>query len=143
MRNLQRQSKWFIILALSGALVVTAAACGRVNLQDLTPEAVQTEQAEARVTQTAIAGMGGGGDAARGRITWDTWCVGCHAITGAGQGPDLRGNIYSWEELEPAFRTEGAPLATTGNAHPIVYEDFELGDDNFLNVFAYLTQQTR
>lgn len=134
--------RWFVGLALALILPLGVAACGRVDLQDLTPEAVQTQEAEARLTQTAIAGTIGLGDPVRGNTQWGTWCVGCHAEGGAGQGPDIRGEIYNFDEISTAFREEGAPLPS-GNPHPITYQTFDLSDEDFRNIFAYLAQQSR
>ena len=42
-------------IAVVTAFGLVAAACGRVDLEDLTPEAVKTEEAADAVTQTALA----------------------------------------------------------------------------------------
>jgi cytochrome c len=140
------QRGWPVILALTSVLTLVGAACGRVELEDLTPEAVKTQQAVEAVTQTAVSESAGGflGDPARGRTTWDTWCVGCHADTGNGIGPDIRGALYLWPEWEAFFRTgtkaDGA-LTHTANNRLITYETTELNDENFFNVFAYVVQR--
>ncbi len=139
------QRRWGIILTLTGVLVLVVAACGRVDLQDLTPEAVKTEQAQEAVTQTAIAESAGEflGDPARGRTTWDTWCIGCHAQTGNGIGPDIRGNLYLWPDWEVFFR-EGTKadgsITHEANDRVIMYATTDLTDENFFNVFAYVAQ---
>lgn len=139
------QRRWFGILALTSALVIVIAACGRVNLEDLTPEAVKTEQAQAVLTQTAVADAAGEflGDATRGKITWDTRCIGCHAETGNGVAPDIRGSVYLWPEWEAFFR-EGTKadgsLTHETERGVIIYESFDLPDESFFNVFAYIAQ---
>ena len=136
---------WFSILLLASIAVLVVAACGRVDLEDLTPEAVKTQQAEDAVTQTALAESAGEflGDPARGRTTWDTWCVGCHASTGAGIGPDIRGTLYLWPEWE-AFMREGVKadgsLTHEANDRTIMYLVTDLTDENFFNVFAFIAQ---
>ncbi|MFW6074250.1 MAG: c-type cytochrome [Chloroflexota bacterium] len=131
--------RWIVILAMTSMVAIIIAGCGRVDLEDLTPEAVRTEQAEARITQTAVSEAGEEleGDPQRGATTFGTWCVGCHAEGGGGQGPDLIGETYFWEDVEPAFRTEGEPLPS-GNPHPSTYQTFDLTDDAFRNIFAYV-----
>ena len=138
--------RWPVILALTSAFVLYAAACGRVELEDLTPEAVQTQQAEDAVTQTALSEFAGEfmGDPLRGRTTWDTWCVGCHAEGGNGVAPDLRGSVYLWPDWEAFFRTgttSNGALSHTADDRLVTYEPTELTDDNFFNVFAYLAQR--
>jgi cytochrome c len=131
---------------MTSVLMLIVAACGRVDLEDLTPEAVKTQQAREAVTQTAISESAGEffGDPARGRTTWDTWCVGCHAETGNGIGPDIRGNVYLWPEWESFFRdgsTAGGELTHEANGRIITYEAIELTDENFFNIFAYVAQR--
>ena len=139
------QRGWFIILLLTSLAVLVVAACGRVDLQDLTPEAVKTQQAVGAVTQTALAESAGQflGDPARGRTTWDTWCVGCHAQTGNGIGPDIRGTLFLWPEWE-AFMREGVKADGTvtheANDRAITYLTTDLTDENFFNVFAFIAQ---
>jgi cytochrome c553 len=140
------QRWWLGVLALTSALVLVIAACGRVDLEDLTPEAVKTEQAIQAVTQTAIAESAGEflGDPARGRTTWDTWCVGCHAEGGNGIGPDIRGNLYLWPEWEEFFRTgtkADGSMTHEGNGIVVQYAPTDLTDENFYNVLAYISQQ--
>jgi cytochrome c5 len=139
------QRSWLGVLVLTSAAVLVIAACGRVDLQDLTPEAVKTQQAQEAVTQTALAESAGQflGDPARGRTTWDTWCVGCHAEGGNGIGPDIRGTLYLWPEWEVFFRTgtkEDGTLVHEGNGRVIMYSTTDLTDENFYNVFAYIAQ---
>lgn len=131
--------RWIVILGMASTAVIIIAGCGRVDLQDLTPEAVQTEQEIDRITQTAIveAGEEMAGDPQRGATTFGTWCVGCHVEGGGGQGPDLIGEVYILEDFGDAFRTEGEPMPS-GNPHPIVYETFDLNDEAFRNIFAYV-----
>jgi mono/diheme cytochrome c family protein len=139
------QRRWFAILAFTGAAVLAIAACGRVDLEDLTPEAVKTQQAEEAVTQTALAEGAGEflGDPARGRTTWDTWCVGCHAEGGNGVGPDILGTLYLWPEWEAFFR-EGTKadgsLTHETDRGPITYLPTDLTDENFFNVLAFIAQ---
>jgi cytochrome c5 len=138
------QRRWIGILGVTSALVLIAA-CGRVNLEDLTPEAVKTQQAEALITQTAQAEEFGDilGDASRGRIVYDTWCLNCHSELAGGVGPEIIGNLYPWTEWEEFFRTgEKADGSATheANGRVITYPENQLTDDDFLNLLAYLAQ---
>jgi mono/diheme cytochrome c family protein len=136
---------WLGVLMLTSASVLVIAACGRVDLEDLTPEAVQTQQAQEAVTQTALADSAGQflGDPARGRTVFDTWCIGCHAEGGNGIAPDILGTLYIWPEWEAFFRTgtkEDGSLVHEGNGRVISYLPTDLTDENFFNVMAYIAQ---
>jgi mono/diheme cytochrome c family protein len=130
--------QWGIMLAAVGLLLIIAA-CGRVNLEDLTPEAVKTEQAQAALTQVAQAteqsGSGLEGDPARGQTNFNVWCNGCHAAGGTPRGPNILGNVYPVDEYLPMFRTGVAP---SGGAHP-VFETFRLSDDSIVDILTYVS----
>ena len=140
------QRRWIGILGVTSALVLIAA-CGRVNLEDLTPEAVKTEQAQAFMTQTAQVEQLGDiqGDPSRGRITYDTWCLNCHDPLAGGIGPQITGEFYIWDEWTEFYRTgEKADGSATHEAsgRVISYPENQLTDDDFLNLLAYLAQAT-
>ena len=144
-RSIQMQRWWYLILGITSLAVLVVAACGRVDLQDLTPEAVKTQEAEIAITQTAIADSAGQflGDPRRGRTTWDTWCVGCHAPTGNGLGPDILGTLYLWPDWEAFFRTgekADGSLVHEANDRVITYLTTDLTDENFFNIFAFISQ---
>ncbi len=139
------QRWWLGVLVLTSASVLVIAACGRVELQDLTPEAVQTRQAQEQVTQTALAEGAGQflGDPARGQTIFETWCVGCHVEGGNGIGPDILGTLYIWPEWEAMFRTgtkEDGTITHEANDRVITYATTDLTDENFFNLFAYIAQ---
>lgn len=131
--------QWGFVLAAVGLLTVIAA-CGRVNLEDLTPEAVKTEQAQAVLTQAAVStaqsGSGLDGDAARGQTNFNVWCNGCHAAGGTPRGPNILGNAYPVAEYAPMFRTGVAP---SGGQHQ-VFETFRLSDESIVDILTYVSQ---
>jgi mono/diheme cytochrome c family protein len=132
------QRQWGIVLAAVGLLVIIAA-CGRVNLEDLTPEAVKTEQAQTVVTQAAIStaqsSSGLDGDPARGQTNFTVWCFGCHPPGGNDRGPNILGNAYPITEYGEMFRTGVAP---SGGAHPM-YETFRLSDQSIVDILTYVS----
>lgn len=133
------QRQWGIVLAAVGLLVIIAA-CGRVNLEDLTPEAVKTEQAQTVLTQEAIstAQMSSGldGNPTLGQTNFTVWCFGCHAPGGTERGPDILGNAYPIEEYLPMFRTGAVP---SGGEHPATYETFRLSDQSIVDILTYVS----
>lgn len=122
---------------LAGALLLLLAGCGRVNLEDLTPEAVKTEQAEAASTQTAQAeiaeeaGSEFDGNPARGDVLYGTWCINCHD---GGQAEPIRGNAYPFSEWEEFFRTGG------DIDHPAYNPLTDLSDQNLIDILTYVVQ---
>lgn len=122
---------------LGGALLLVLSACGRVNLEDLTPEAVKTEQAIAIITQTAVAeelaeaGGGFDGNAQRGSVLYGTWCIGCHD---GGRATPIRGNAFPFDEWEEFFRTGGE------DNHPAYDPIIDLTDDNLIDILTYIFQ---
>jgi mono/diheme cytochrome c family protein len=130
--------RWVQALVLSSALMLILSACGRVNLEDLTPEAVKTQQAEALITATAAAeaaaeagGSGLDGNPARGDVLYGTWCINCHD---GGRAEPIRGNIYPFDEWEEFFRTGG------DIDHPSYNPVTDLSDQNLLDILTYIAQ---
>jgi mono/diheme cytochrome c family protein len=114
------------------------AGCGRVNLEDLTPEAVKTEQAIAAITQTASAEMAEEeageltGNLGRGDVLYGTWCINCHDF---GQATRLRGTAYQPSEWLPFFRD--------GGDHPTTYDPvIQLSDENLVDILTYIYQSS-
>lgn len=132
------RSRWLGIVAVTSALIIITA-CGRVDLEDLTPEAFKTEQAATQLTATVIAEGSAGmvGDTDLGETTYETWCAGCHPAGGSSRGPDILGNAYPLEQYKEMFRSGAAP---SGSQHPS-YQTFEMTDQNLVNVLAYIAQQ--
>ncbi len=114
------------------------ASCGRVDLEDLTPEAAKTEQAIAAITQTAgaeaaeeVAGELTG-NVGRGDVLYGTWCINCHD---GGQAEPIRGNIYQPSEWLDFFRA--------GGDHPTTYDPIiQLSDENLIDILTYVFQSS-
>ena len=129
-----RRVQW---VAICSVLLLVISACGRVDLEDLTPEAAKTAEAVAAITATAQAeaepdaGAAFTGDAERGRVRYDVWCTGCHEGTLA---EPILGNAYPLEEWETFFR-EG-----DGSDHPIYNPVTDLTDENLLDIVTYIAQ---
>lgn len=132
------QRRWFMVLTLAGMLVVVAA-CGRVDLEDLTPEAVKTEQAEAAIaaTQTSEAQPDIPGDPDRGLTIFQSFCFGCHIEQNV-PSPELLGNVYLLDDYMAMFREGTGP---NGESH-ITYASFELSDENLQDVLAFIATNT-
>lgn len=120
------------------AMLLLLAGCGRVNLEDLTPEAAKTQQAEAAIAATAQAaeqeelGSAFSGDPDRGHIKYDTWCTNCHDGDPA---QVIFGNSYPFAEYEEFFRTGG-------DIGHIAYDPvIDLSDDDLQDIVAYIATQ--
>lgn len=128
------QHRWVQFIAITAALLLLTA-CGRVNLEDLTPEAVKTQQAEAAVAATAAAaeqdalGAEFTGDPARGEVQYGTWCIACHEGTLA---EPIVGEAYPFSEYEEFFRTGG------DIGHPSYDPVLDLSDDDLINILTYV-----
>lgn len=135
-RKLMRR-RWIQVLVLASALMLILSACGRVNLEDLTPEAVKTQQAETQMTQTAAAeiaaeaGSEFDGNPARGDVLYGTWCINCHD---GGRAEPIRGNAYPFSEWEEFFRTGG------DIDHPSYNPLTDLSDQNLVDILTYIVQ---
>lgn len=148
------RSRW--LMALAGvAAIVLLAGCGRVNLEDLTPEAVRTQQAIDAAAQPTAAntaepgstaeasgteGAGGPaapqGDVAAGYSIYNSQCSGCHEGTRASS---LRGRVFDPAVEIPKLRTgEGFgvphPKYSTTDIRP-------LNENDFNDVFAFLASE--
>jgi mono/diheme cytochrome c family protein len=148
-------SRWVLILAGIAAMVLLAG-CGRVDLEDLTPEAVKTQQAidaanqptptdepdpnaTADPNQTEVpAGDDplAGGDVAGGASLYNAQCSGCHE---GGRAASLKGQV-----LDPAVYI---PMLRTGEGFGVAHPKYEttaitpLSDEDFVDIFAYLAAQ--
>lgn len=128
------QRRWVQFVAITAALLLIAA-CGRVDLEDLTPEAVKTQQAEAQITASAEAaeqdalGAEFTGDPARGEVQYGTWCTGCHEGTLA---DPILGEAFPFSEYEEFFRTGG------DIDHPSYDPILDLSDDDLVNILTYV-----
>jgi mono/diheme cytochrome c family protein len=140
-------------MAFAAVLVlVVAAGCGRVNLEDLTPEAFKTQQAGIQATQTAGGGSGGatgspgaggtpgsgtggfeGADIAAGKSQYGTWCSNCHDT---GRAAPLKGRVFEFAAIEGVMRT-GTGLSAP---HP-KYTTFELSDQQIINILAFVASE--
>lgn len=146
MKHMQRRLP--IVLA-AVAMFMLVSACGRVNLEDLTPEAIRTEIAS-RPTATVAptrepAGAGTAevtvpavtGNLAAGSSLYNAHCSGCHGTGGqpGRRAPSLDGQQFSLED-QPWLRTgDGAP-----DGHP-TYTPAQLSDNNLNDIFFYLASQ--
>ncbi|CAN5315932.1 MAG: cytochrome c [Chloroflexia bacterium] len=128
------QHRWAQLAAITAALLLLTA-CGRVNLEDLTPEAVKTQQAEAVITATAAAaeqeelGDEFTGNPQRGRVQYDVWCTGCHD---GGRAEPIVGEAFPFSEYEEFFRTGG------DIDHPNYNPVTGLSDQNLIDILTYI-----
>lgn len=147
-----------VVLAIAAmTAIVLLSGCGRVDLEDLTPEAVRTQEAldaqseptsapTAVVTpdsnQTTTTGDGGGGggapegDIAAGASIYNATCSGCHE---GGRAASILGKVFDPAAEIPKLRTgEGF-----GAPHPkYAPTDIRpLNDNDFQDIFAYLATQ--
>lgn len=127
------------VCLMFAVFALVLASCGRVDLEDLTPEAAKTEQAIAAITQTAeaeeaeeVAGELTG-NVGRGDVLYGTWCINCHD---GGQAEPIRGNVYQPSEWLPFFRA--------GGDHPTTYDPIiQLSDENLVDILTYVFQSGR
>jgi mono/diheme cytochrome c family protein len=139
----QRTRRWAAVLAALAAVLVLAA-CGRVNLEDLTPEAVRTQEA---MNPTAAPddgddgdgtpGTGGAteGDLVAGQVQYNTWCSNCHD-TGRLEAPPLKGQTFDVDAVLASMRAGAA------DPHQVTYSpSTELTDNQFTDILAYLSSQ--
>jgi mono/diheme cytochrome c family protein len=132
--------------------MVLLAGCGRVDLEDLTPEAVKTQQAidlanqptatvEPTVDPNATEVPAGdnplaGGDIAGGDSLYNAQCSGCHE---GGRAASIKGKTF-----DPAVYI---PMLRTGEGFGVPHPKYELtaitplSDDDFIDIFAYLAAQ--
>lgn len=134
-------------LILAGiTILLLIASCGRVNLEDLTPAAVRTEEAlrpTATPSPTADPsaptpdpGQAPRGEAARaaGSSLYNAQCSGCHE---GRRAATLRGKSFVFEDEEPWLRgAEPGP-----ENHP-TYRIDQVSDNNFRDIFYYLQTES-
>jgi mono/diheme cytochrome c family protein len=140
-----------VVVAISAMLAL--AACGRVDLETLTPEAVRTQEAAELMTAEANPGTDNGdgtpgsdggsggpteGDLVAGRTQYNTWCSNCHD-TGRLEAPPIKGTSYDAAEVIPQMRADGG----AASPHPVTYSPAtELTDNQLQDIFAYLASET-
>lgn len=132
------QRRWTAVFALLVAIIV-AAGCGRVNLEDLTPEAVRTQLA-LTPSPAASSGTPGGtevpgagqGNMEAGDQLYHTWCTGCHD-TGRLNAPPIKGKTFVVADWIPVLRAPGDKAK-----HPSSYPSTQISDNNYDDIFAYL-----
>lgn len=152
MQRTMGQARWLLI-AIGTLVLVIAAGCGRVDLEDLTPEAVRTQEAAEATEQAANPPTGGGdsgtpgtdgssggavtgGDVAAGRSIYNTECAGCHQ---QGRAASLLGKSLDPATIIPQLRSGEGFSAP----HP-VYRPTDirpLSDTDFQNIFAFLASE--
>jgi mono/diheme cytochrome c family protein len=133
--------RWLSLIIVVVALLALAA-CGRVNLENLTPEAFKTAEAG---KPTATVGAGAGtpnaagtpasgvqGNTANGSVLYGTWCTGCHD-TGRLGAPIIKGKTYDLPTQLPMLRGDASNTKT----HP-KYGVTELNDTQLQDILAYL-----
>lgn len=140
----QRNRRW-TLAGLAIIAVLALAGCGRVDLEDLTPEAVRTQQALNPPTPTRSGssgtpaagetpGAGGGAsdaDLAAGMAQYNTWCSGCHD---GGRAKPIKGQTFEFSAIEDMLRNG------TGG-HPKYSPTTELTDNQFNDILAYIASQ--
>jgi mono/diheme cytochrome c family protein len=132
--------------------MVLLAGCGRVDLEDLTPEAFKTQQAidlanqptatiaptvDPNVTEVPAADDPlAGGDIAGGASLYNAQCSGCHE---GGRAASIQGKVF-----DPAVYI---PMLRTGEGFGVPHPKYELtaitplSDEDFIDIFAYLAAQ--
>lgn len=131
------------LLALIVGLALLAG-CGRVDLEDLTPEAFKTQQASITPTatnpprNTAAAGETqvadfSDADLQAGMVQYNTWCSACHD---SGRATALKGTTIDFTAIEQTMRT-GTGFSAP---HP-KYSLTEITNGQFNNILAYIASQ--
>lgn len=138
--------RWLCLCIVVAALIVIAG-CGRVNLEDLTPEAFKTAEAN-KPTPTSSTGNSGTpgangtpgsaggveGNVQNGAVLYNTWCTGCHD-TGRLNAPPVKGKTYDPTLVTPALRGD----ASATLKHPATYKVTELNDKQIQDILAYIS----
>lgn len=152
MQRTPGQRGWLVIF-IGTLMLVIAAGCGRVDLEELTPEAVRTEVAAAGATRAAEAtaakaasgspGADGStdgaaltGDITAGSLIYNAECAGCHERDRAAS---LIGQTFDPATIIPRLRSGEGFSAP----HP-VYRPTDirpLSDNDFQDIFAYLASE--
>jgi mono/diheme cytochrome c family protein len=144
-------SRWLLAMTCTIA-VVLLAGCGRVDLEDLTPEAVKTQQAidaanqpTATVEPTADPNASpvpagddplAGGDVAGGASIYNSQCSGCHD---SDRAPTIKGQVFDPAVEIPKLRT-GEGFDAPHPTYPLTAIR-PLSDEDFIDIFAYLATQ--
>jgi len=128
------------------AAIIVLSGCGRVDLEDLTPEAVKTQQAIDAANQPtptntpdpAITPTAGGipipeGDAVAGGNIYNSQCSGCHE---GGRAASIQGKVF-----DPAVEI---PKLRTGEGFGAPHPKYELtairplSDEDLTDIFVFL-----
>ena len=144
-------SRWLLAMTCTIAIVLLAG-CGRVDLEDLTPEAVKTQQAidlanqptatvEPTVDPNATEVPAGddplaGGDIAGGDSLYNAQCSGCHE---GGRAASIKGKTFDPAVEIPKLRT-GEGFGVPHPSYPLT-SIRPLSDDDFIDIFAYLASE--
>jgi mono/diheme cytochrome c family protein len=135
------------VMLFAASMLLLLGACGRVNLEELTPAAVRTEIAM-RPTATPVPtpdpsaptpGPGGPrtgeGNRAAGSSLYNAQCSGCHE---GRRAESLRGKSFVFEEVQPWMRGE-----QPGPENHPTYRIDQLTDNNIRDILFYLeTEQS-
>lgn len=156
MRHMTRRLP--IVLAVA-AVFVLVSGCGRVNLEDLTPEAIRTEIASRPTATPAPSPSPGGGptptpggdetpvatartgtgNLAAGASLYNAQCSGCHGSDGqpGRRAASLHGTELTFDDARWLLTGDGAP-----DGHP-TYANITvpLSENNLEDIFFYLQSQ--
>lgn len=134
--------RWMLVFTAVLTMIVVAG-CGRVNLEDLTPEAARTEIA---ATTTALASAPtetpidapsdvveafANADVAGGGVLYNPWCSGCHD---GGRAQPIKGQVFDPSEWIPKLRSESG----AADPHTPTYTIMELNDKQMTDILAYI-----
>lgn len=153
MQRIPGQRGWLMMFIGTLTLVI-AAGCGRVDLEDLTPEAVRTEEAAVAATRAAEptaddsadgtpgsdGAVGGGGpltgDTVAGDLIYSSECAGCHE---RGRAASLVGQTFDPATIIPQLRSGEGFSAP----HPVYLptDIRPLSDSDFEDIFTYLASE--
>ncbi len=134
--------RWMLIFFAVLAMVAVSG-CGRVDLEDLTPEAERTAISQ---TATAIANAPtetpiqapsavveafANADVAGGGVLYNPWCSGCHD---GGRAQPIKGAIFDPGEWIPKLRSNSG----AAEPHTPTYTEFELNDQQLTDILAFI-----
>src|SRR5690606_20897680 len=137
------------MLLITVAIVLVVSACGRVNLEDLTPEAIRTQiasQPSPTAAPTRAAQQGStpdptarvtSGNLAAGYDLYNAQCSGCHGSNGqpGRRAESLHGKGLTFADAPWLLSGEGGP-----EGHP-TYANIQvpLSENNLEDIFFYLS----
>ena len=134
--------RWMLVF-FAVLTTVTVAGCGRVDLEDLTPEAERTAISQTATavanapTETPIQASSevieafANADTAGGGVLYNPWCSGCHD---GGRAQPIKGKVFDPGEWIPKLRSNSG----AAGPHTPTYTEFELNDQQLTDILAFV-----